>query len=131
MRMQFESDVFILSGAEDLVPVYRKDNNENWVRDQQGNLVVHEDLIDGYRVRRTGHARKDCSLKAYSERPYVLVGCITIDAVNLSKSRVVVEGEITAILEVHLRQYSRVVIVGTIDLKAARTNRHTSGRTPS
>ena len=47
-----ESDVFILSGAEDLVPVYRQDASGNWVRDPQGNLVVHQDQIDGYLVRR-------------------------------------------------------------------------------
>jgi RHS repeat-associated protein len=47
-----ESDVFILSGAEDLVPVYRQDAAGNWVRDSQGKLVIHEDEIDGYFVRR-------------------------------------------------------------------------------
>jgi RHS repeat-associated protein len=62
-----ESDVFILSGAEDLVPVYRQDPDGAWVasnpgysrdleglwvRDPQGRLVVHEDELDGYRVRR-------------------------------------------------------------------------------
>jgi RHS repeat-associated protein len=62
-----ESDVFILSGAEDLVPVYRQDPDGTWiashpghtrdtegfwVRDQDANFVVHEDELDGYRVRR-------------------------------------------------------------------------------
>jgi RHS repeat-associated protein len=62
-----ESDVFILSGAEDLVPVYRQDPDGSWVatrpeyqrdsdgfwvRDQEGRLVIHEDERDGYRVRR-------------------------------------------------------------------------------
>jgi RHS repeat-associated protein len=47
-----DSDIFILSGAEDLVPVYRKDEDGEWIRDAQGNLVIHEDEIDGYRVRR-------------------------------------------------------------------------------
>ncbi len=62
-----ESDVFVLSGAEDLVPVfrqdqdgswtashpgYRTDRDDGWVSDQSGKLVVHEDEIDGYRVRR-------------------------------------------------------------------------------
>src|SRR5262245_32825996 len=62
-----ESDVFILSGAEDLVPEYRRDSdgswvarhpgysrdpNEFWVRDASGRMVVHEDELDGYRVRR-------------------------------------------------------------------------------
>ena len=62
-----DSDVFILSGAEDLVPVYRQDADgswvanhhgyqrdpiEFWVRDLAGELVIHEDERDGYRVRR-------------------------------------------------------------------------------
>ncbi len=62
-----DSDVFILSGAEDLVPMYRQDPDGTWVagrpgfrrdadtfwvRDPSGRLVVHEDDLDGYRVRR-------------------------------------------------------------------------------
>lgn len=47
-----DSDVFILSGAEDLVPVYRQHPDGSWVRDSSGRLVVHEDELDGYRVRR-------------------------------------------------------------------------------
>jgi RHS repeat-associated protein len=62
-----ESDVFVLSGAEDLVPVYRQDPDGTWVagrpgyrrdpdpfwvRDPSGRLVIHEDDLDGYRVRR-------------------------------------------------------------------------------
>ena len=62
-----DSDVFILSGAEDLVPVYRqdpdrtwvaahpgyyRDPDEFWVRDPAGRMVIHEDELDGYRVRR-------------------------------------------------------------------------------
>ena len=62
-----DSDAFILSGAEDLVPVYRQDVDGTWVADHQGfhsdadgfwvrdpsgRLVVHEDELDGYRVRR-------------------------------------------------------------------------------
>ena len=62
-----DSDVFILSGAEDLVPVYRQDPDGTWVagrqgfqrdadgfwvRDPSGRLVMHEDELDGYRVRR-------------------------------------------------------------------------------
>jgi RHS repeat-associated protein len=62
-----ESDVFLLSGAEDLVPVYRQDPDgtwvtshpgyqrdpaEFWVHDPSGRLVIHEDELDGYRVRR-------------------------------------------------------------------------------
>jgi hypothetical protein len=62
-----ESDVFVVSGSEDLVPTYRQDFDGTWVaahpghqrsadgawvRDANGRLVVHEDEIDGYRVRR-------------------------------------------------------------------------------
>lgn len=62
-----ESDVFILSGAEDLVPVYRQDPNgswiavhagytrepiTHWVRDPSGQMVIHEEAINGYIVRR-------------------------------------------------------------------------------
>src|SRR5262245_3206689 len=62
-----DSDVFILSGVDDLVPVYRqdpdgtwvathpglkRDADGSWVRDAFGRLVVHEDELDGYRVRR-------------------------------------------------------------------------------
>src|SRR6476661_7830057 len=35
-----ESDVFILSGAEDLVPVYRQDAAGAWTHDAQGKLVI-------------------------------------------------------------------------------------------
>lgn len=47
-----DSDIFILSGVEDLVPIYLKDDAGKWVHDAQGNLVIHEDKIDGFRVRR-------------------------------------------------------------------------------
>jgi RHS repeat-associated protein len=61
-----ESDVFILSGAEDLVPVFRQDidghwiakrpgyarDADHWVHDRTGEFVIHEDDVDGYRVRR-------------------------------------------------------------------------------
>jgi hypothetical protein len=61
------SDVFLLSGAEDLLPVYRQDSDgswvashpeydrnpdEFWVRDQERRFVIHEDKRDGYLVRR-------------------------------------------------------------------------------
>jgi len=46
-----ESDVFILSGAEDLVPVLKKDAQGNWVRDPKGNLVYDETERDGHTVR--------------------------------------------------------------------------------
>jgi RHS repeat-associated protein len=62
-----DSDVFILSGAEDLVPVYRQDPDGTWVsqhpgfqrdadgfwvRDPAGSLVVHVDELAGYRIHR-------------------------------------------------------------------------------
>ncbi|MFH0344934.1 MAG: SpvB/TcaC N-terminal domain-containing protein [Chromatiales bacterium] len=46
-----ESDVFILSGAEDLVPVLKKDAQGNWVRDPKGNLVYDESERDGHTIR--------------------------------------------------------------------------------
>ncbi|MEQ1844073.1 MAG: SpvB/TcaC N-terminal domain-containing protein [Nitrospira sp.] len=50
-----ESDAFILSGAEDLVPEFEKDAAGNWVL-QDGNHVTHDKprTVDGveYRVRR-------------------------------------------------------------------------------
>src|SRR4051812_4779631 len=47
-----DSDVFILSGAEDLVPVYRQDANGRWIVDPAGPHVVHEEESQGYRIRR-------------------------------------------------------------------------------
>ena len=62
-----DPDAFILSGAEDLVPVYRQDSDGTWtagrqgfqrnadgfwVRDASGRLAVHEDDRDGCRVWR-------------------------------------------------------------------------------
>src|SRR5450631_1624061 len=55
-RDAVESDVFLLSGAEDLVTVFQKKNDkkndESWVRDGQGNLVHDEEPRDGYIVKR-------------------------------------------------------------------------------
>ncbi len=47
-----ESDVFILSGAEDMVPAYRLDAAGQVLRDPEGNPLIHEDERDGYRIRR-------------------------------------------------------------------------------
>jgi RHS repeat-associated protein len=47
-----DSDVFILSGAEDLVPLYRRDADGAWVHNAKGELSIGEEVIDGYRVRR-------------------------------------------------------------------------------
>ena len=47
-----DSDVFVLSGAEDLVPVYRQTDAGDLLRDTRGNLVIHEQVLDGHTVRR-------------------------------------------------------------------------------
>jgi len=48
-----ESDVFILSGAEDLVQVFKTDpTNGEFLRDAKGNFVYDESPRDGYLVRR-------------------------------------------------------------------------------
>jgi len=47
-----DADVFILSGAEDLVPVYRQAADGRWLKDANGQFVIHDDTIDGYLVRR-------------------------------------------------------------------------------
>ncbi len=47
-----ESDVFILSGAEDLVPIFKKDEDGNWEHDAKGNMVFDEEPREGYMVRR-------------------------------------------------------------------------------
>lgn len=46
-----EADVFLLSGAEDLVPVFAQKADDNWDLDPQGNFKFDETLRDGYRVR--------------------------------------------------------------------------------
>ncbi len=47
-----ESDEFILSGSEDLVPVFKKDSDGNYIRDAKGKEEFDEYERDGYRVRR-------------------------------------------------------------------------------
>src|SRR6185312_6465150 len=44
-----ESDVFILSGAEDLVPELSKDSNGQWSRNRKGQFKIYEESrsIDG------------------------------------------------------------------------------------
>ncbi|RYD38426.1 MAG: toxin, partial [Verrucomicrobiaceae bacterium] len=58
-----DCDVFILSGAEDLVPVCRQDSAGTWVRDTEGKLMIQEDprsvagknyLVRRYRPRIEG-----------------------------------------------------------------------------
>jgi hypothetical protein len=46
-----ESDVFIFSGAEDLVPVIKKNPDVNAIRDTPGKLIYEEELRDGYLVK--------------------------------------------------------------------------------
>jgi RHS repeat-associated protein len=46
-----ESDVFVLSGAEDLVPVFKKNPDGSWVLDQNDNPVVDDNDHDGFTVR--------------------------------------------------------------------------------
>ena len=46
-----ESDVFILSGAEDLVPLYKRDHAGRWIRDAQGDFTFDETDRDGYTIR--------------------------------------------------------------------------------
>jgi RHS repeat-associated protein len=46
-----ESDVFILSGSEDLVPVFKQNPNGSWVRNAEGNLVIDDSPRDGFTVR--------------------------------------------------------------------------------
>src|SRR3954468_23004943 len=47
-----ESDVFILSGAEDLVPVLKKNSDGTLAHDGQGNLLYDQEPRDGYMVKR-------------------------------------------------------------------------------
>jgi RHS repeat-associated protein len=47
-----ESDVFILSGSEDLVPANRLGRDGTPVCGRDGEPVVHEDRVDGYLIRR-------------------------------------------------------------------------------
>src|SRR5437868_5379739 len=53
---EHESDVFVLSRAEDLVPEYEKDGVGNWLKGQDGNPLPNEELRDAdgarYQVRR-------------------------------------------------------------------------------
>jgi RHS repeat-associated protein len=46
-----ESDVFVLSGSEDLVPVFKKNPDGTWVRDAKGNLIIDDSPRDGFTVR--------------------------------------------------------------------------------
>lgn len=52
IRGQPDSDLFLLSGAEDLVPVFARDEFGNWGRDAQGALLFDEEEHGDYLVRR-------------------------------------------------------------------------------
>ncbi|WP_211450787.1 SpvB/TcaC N-terminal domain-containing protein [Collimonas antrihumi] len=47
-----ESDVFILSGTEDLVAVLKKNPDGSWAHDQDGKPTYDEELRNGYVVKR-------------------------------------------------------------------------------
>jgi RHS repeat-associated protein len=47
-----ESDVFILSGAEDLVPEFSRDGDEVFIRDPMGRPVIFQEERDGHLIRR-------------------------------------------------------------------------------
>jgi RHS repeat-associated protein len=46
-----ETDVFILSGSEDLVPQFKKNEDGSWANDTEGNHVIDEVEREGYIVR--------------------------------------------------------------------------------
>lgn len=47
-----DSDVFVLSGAEDLVPVFKRKADGEWDINADGAHKIDEFVLDGYRVRR-------------------------------------------------------------------------------
>ncbi|KAK6511381.1 hypothetical protein TWF481_000298 [Arthrobotrys musiformis] len=49
-----ESDIFLLSDAEDLVPLYKRNAKGDLIRDTQGDFVYDETDHDGYKIRRYG-----------------------------------------------------------------------------
>lgn len=51
-RDEEESDVFILSGSEDRVLIFKRDAKGNWIRDAPGNPINDEIERDGFLVRR-------------------------------------------------------------------------------
>jgi RHS repeat-associated protein len=47
-----ESDIFVISGAEDLVPVFQRNPDGSSARDQNGNSLYDEQVRNGYVVKR-------------------------------------------------------------------------------
>ena len=48
-----ESDVFIISGAEDLVPLYRRDDQDEIIVEKEtGVPVIHEEMLHNHLIRR-------------------------------------------------------------------------------
>ncbi len=47
----FDSDVFVLSGAEDLVPVFKKKPDGSWDYESNGKPKIDENERDGYKIR--------------------------------------------------------------------------------
>ncbi len=47
-----ESDAFILSGAEDLVPAFKRNPDGSWARNPKGGYIFDEEERAGYRVKR-------------------------------------------------------------------------------
>jgi RHS repeat-associated protein len=47
-----ESDVFIISGAEDLVPAFKRSADGTWARDPDGNPLPDEEVRIGYTIKR-------------------------------------------------------------------------------
>lgn len=47
-----QQDTFLLSNAEDLVPIFRQDETRKWLQDSQGHFIPEEELIENHRVLR-------------------------------------------------------------------------------
>lgn len=47
-----ESDVFVMTGSQGLVPLFQKNDNGAFIRDESGALIVQEDFRDGYAIRK-------------------------------------------------------------------------------
>ncbi len=47
-----ESDVFVLSGAEDLILIYKKNPDGSWAHELHGNLIYDEESRNGYLIKR-------------------------------------------------------------------------------